>query len=166
MRVNQWTDTAGNVWAVKVNTSLIEACRTQLQVEIVDVPDIFRRIATDVPLLAHVLYLASKNLADERKVSKEEFEDLIAGDIWEGAVKALSNAIVDFFPSSRRQILLGLLEKQDLVTQEGTAIGQRQIQNPKLDEALKTALQKAEADIEERWTKLGASSTSSVDTSV
>lgn len=165
MRQNSWTDIAGRSWPVVVNTALIRACREQLQVELIDVPAIFDRLASDVPLLAGVLWLASKDLAKERKVSLEDFESSLMGDIWEGAADALANAIVDFFPSARRQVLQALREKQKLVITEGTAIGQRQIQNPKLDQAIQAALTKAEKDIEAQWSKFGSDSTNSPDTS-
>lgn len=160
MRANSWNDAAGHPWPIVVNTSLIRVCREQLQVELVDVPAIFDRLASDVPLLAGVLWLASRDLAKERKIEQSDFENLLIGDVWEGAANALADAIVDFFPSSRRNVLRTLREKQKAVIAEGLAIGQRQLANPKLDSALTGALQQAEADIEAQWSKLGSGSTS------
>lgn len=110
--MHSFKDADGREWSVVVRHGTLKKMRETMSLDIFnDVENVCNKLASDVFLLADVLFLVCEKQAIERKFSREEFYDLIFGDTIVDATSAFLGAVTDFFPSARRQILRKMLEK-------------------------------------------------------
>jgi hypothetical protein len=128
--MSEFVDSSGNAWQVRIDVSTIKRVRDKYGIDLSKVMSSqseLTRLADDVVLLVDVLFALVSPQAETRKVSAEDFAHLLAGDTIESATNALMEAIIDFFPQSRRVLLRQLWEKlkaydQQNMTKAKTAI--------------------------------------------
>ena len=72
---------------------------------LLDQNSLIDRMAIDPVLLVDVLYCVCKPQADEAGITDEEFGSAMGGDAIDHATSAFLEALVDFFPKPRREIL-------------------------------------------------------------
>ena len=135
-------DLVGRDWQISITVSRVKAINLATGVNIYDAANgqLFSSLATNPSLLADVLFVACKKQADERGVTDEEFGELLAGDVIDDAVKALTEAIVLFSPSHQRGPLVAIAEKIQQVQAKASAQILAAINSPDIDQAIDRAL--------------------------
>lgn len=106
----KFTDSKGREWLVAIDgAAAVKRVRTLTGIDIWKAADAgldqLRAVLADVVALADVLYAVVRPEADARKVSDEEFAAGLSGDVLEAAATALVEAVIDFFPTARRDQL-------------------------------------------------------------
>jgi hypothetical protein len=107
-----FTDGEGREWVLFLDINLARAIRKNLSFDILNVMDGagLQRLANDVELLVNVIYQLCKKQAQERKVTEEQFGHALVGDVLGDACDELMEAISDFFPKRKREMLQKILE--------------------------------------------------------
>jgi len=85
---------------------------------------LIQRLAGDPVLLVDVIYALCKPQADERNITDEEFGRAMWGDVIDHATTAMLEALADFFPSRRRELLqraIGKVRTMERMTLEAAA---------------------------------------------
>jgi hypothetical protein len=104
--VQQFKDSHGRAWLVQVTVGTVSDVRAALGVDLVDVGgEIFQRLQNDPILLCDVLYLVCKEQADAQAISDVDFGRAMGGDAIDEATDALLEALINFFPRSRRDAI-------------------------------------------------------------
>ena len=100
-------DNKKRAWALAVNTATIKRVKEALGVNLLDAVggQLIDRIANDPALFADVLFVLVKPQAEAAGISDVDFGEALAGDEIESASLAFINAMVDFFPNGRREVL-------------------------------------------------------------
>lgn len=163
-----WTDSSGRRWSTAVNVNVARRVKDQLGVDLLDAFDgkLLGRLADDPVLLVDTLYLVCKPQADERDVDDTGFAELLVGDTIEQAASALVRGIVDFFPQDRGAVLERLWNATTQTRTQATRLATDKLDSPQMEAAMKTALTKAESEIDQRLTELGDTSGSLPESSV
>lgn len=157
----KWTDNSGQDWILSVTVSTAKQVKELAGVDLLNVFDgsLLARLAGDPLTLVEVLYALCSRKADERGLSYEQFADLAVGDALESAVSAIVQAITDFFPSGRREVLRRLWEKVNTADRAAVSLATSKIDSPAVTTAIKQALAEAEAEIDRRLSEFGGGST-------
>lgn len=106
-------DTEGRNWTVVVNVQAVKRVKALLDIDLLEMIEgklLDRFIASPI-LLCDVIYALCKPQADAAGVKDEDFGRAMAGDAIDAATAAFLQAVVDFFPSSRRAVLQKALAK-------------------------------------------------------
>jgi hypothetical protein len=116
-----FTDKNEQKWVVEVNVGVIKKLKN-MGVDILSDGEGIDRLINDPVCLCESLFIICKEQCKDRNLNEEEFYSIIVGDVLGDAALALSNAIVDFFPKARREVLKKSLEKnraiQEVLYQE------------------------------------------------
>ena len=94
-------------WQIVVDVGQIKLVRDLVKVDLYGLfTDEAKRLFSDPPLLVDTLFVLCRAQAEARKMSDEDFGRALSdGDVLEASADALVDAVMDFFPSSRREIL-------------------------------------------------------------
>jgi hypothetical protein len=125
--MKQFKDTQGRDWQVEINIGQIKAVRDALHVDLYALfADEAERLFSDPVRLVDTLYVLCRRQAEDRKMSDVDFGGLFEGDVLEASANALVEAMLDFFPTSRRRILRATVEKsKELAPQLETQVLER-----------------------------------------
>ena len=125
--------TAQRDWVLEVNLPVKKAVKlaTDGKVDLFDVWEgrVQRELA-DPETLVNVLWVMCKDQADAAKVSELDFAKMFRGDVLEHAANALSEAIIDFFPSRQCQTLNKALAKGQQVVNQAFEILNAELDKP------------------------------------
>ena len=114
--MKQFKDNQGCEWVIDVNIGAIKAVRELVKVDLYALfADEAKRLFADPVLLVDTVYVLCREQADQRKLTDIDFGKLFEGDVLEAAANALLEAVVDFFPSSRRTILRATVNKSEQI---------------------------------------------------
>ncbi len=102
----KFKDQCGREWLVVVNVGVIEHARDLAGVNLADLNEL-AELGADPVKLVKALYATCD--PESQGVTPEDFAKAMAGDSLEDAGNALVEAVVDFFPSSRREKIRKLL---------------------------------------------------------
>lgn len=109
-----FVDETGRSWSIRIDVSAIRKVRTKRGVDLAKVmgsQEELQKLLDDPCLWVDVLWDLIEEQAETQGVIPEAFAHALIGDSFEAANNALIEAIIDFFPSSRREILRRLLSK-------------------------------------------------------
>jgi hypothetical protein len=81
--------------------------------------DLISQLSSDPLILGDVLFAICKPQADQQNVDDESFAEGLAGDSIDEACKALVDALVSYFPESRRRLLRKAADKQKMIETRG-----------------------------------------------
>jgi hypothetical protein len=111
--MSRFVDNAQRTWSLDLNVTLLRQIKQDLDVDLYRLDDqsMLMRLASDPFLLAEVLYLVCREQAESQGVSPESFGTGLAGDAIDAASTALLEAIADFFPNPRKQLVRGVIAK-------------------------------------------------------
>jgi hypothetical protein len=140
-------DNAGRSWVVVINVDTIRRVRALVQVDLLKVLDgeLVQKLAGDPVLLCDVLYAVLKPEADAQNISDVDFGRAMAGDAIEHATQAFLDAIADFFPPGKRNVLAKMLGKLRVLETKSTALAEKNLDGVDLDQVLADALSRAGA---------------------
>ena len=141
-------DAKGRDWTVTVDTTTVKPVREALQVDLLDTTGrTLERLADDPSLLVDVLWVLCRDEAKERGVSDVQFGQALVGDSIDAATNALMEAVTDFFPSRKRDVLRRASAMAERVRQKGTELAMSKIENPDLEAKLLATM---EAEMDEK----------------
>ena len=150
-----WTDSSGNSWSCTITVATVKRVQQLTGVNLLEAFEgLLMTLADDPIQLANVLYVVCKPQADERKITDEQFGELLAGDVIESATSAFVQGLIDFFPNQRRQILKQIWAKTQKARQAVTDLAVEKVESPQLDELQTLELQAAGAEFDRLIEKL------------
>jgi hypothetical protein len=79
-----------------------------------------------------VLYAICKPQADKQQITDEAFGEGLAGNSIDDATGALLEALINYFPESRRRLLRKAAEKQKLIETRGISAIEKRLDDPNL----------------------------------
>ena len=121
--MKSFKDSLAREWTIDVNVATARNVRDSLQVDLFSMFEKeAARLLGDPCLVVDVLYVLCKEQCNARKLNDEDFGKAMAGDSFHEATMALMEAVIDFFPSSRRPVLRAMVNKanelQQVVTEK------------------------------------------------
>ena len=119
--MQKFIDRRGRVWIVDIDNTTLRRVKTLTDVRLLDAidGDLITRLSSDPLLLGDVLFAICKPQADQQDVDDEAFAEGLAGDAIDEACKAVVDALVAYFPESRRRLLRKAAEKQKMIETRG-----------------------------------------------
>jgi hypothetical protein len=128
-------DTEGTEWQIALTLGVAKKIKDQAGVDLLDLDggNLFQKLIDDPFTLGDVLYIACQGQAEKRSISAEQFADRLAGDAIAHGTSALLEALVDFFPSSKRPLLTRVLAMAKRVEAEMIRVGTATLDDPKLE---------------------------------
>jgi len=149
VRINQFTDTMGRKWPIKMTVGKVRQVRDRLGVDITDAIDptknVVDQIANDPVLMFDIIYLCVQEKMEQENIEAQSLADAISGDTIEEASVALINAIIDFFPKSKTEVIresLALKEKMIARIKKKSLDSVRSLTEEDLDRAVSELVQK------------------------
>ena len=132
--MQKFIDRAGRVWIVDIDNTTLRRVKTLTGVQLLDAidGDLVTRLSTDPLLLGDVLFAICKPQADQQQIGDEAFGEGLAGNTIDDATGALMEALVAYFPESRRRLLRKAAEKQKLIETRGLAAMEQRLDDPAL----------------------------------
>lgn len=111
--MRQFRDNREQTWDVTLNVSQVRAVRDILGVDLLKIieanSDVFAKL-DDPYTLCDVLYVLCRQQAAERGITDEQFGVGLGGDSLDAGAGALLEALIDFFPSPKRDFLRRILQ--------------------------------------------------------
>ncbi len=143
--MNSFTDADARVWPVQINVATIKRTQKLAGVDLMEsvTGHLLERIAQEPVLLCDVLYCVCKEVADERKVTDEDFGRLLAGDVIDEATKAFMEALVAFFPSRRRLVLEKAIKKLHHLEEMVMTAAEERLDGDLIDRKMEAALRES-----------------------
>lgn len=156
-----WTDSTGQDWVIAVNVSTARRVKELAGIDVLDVFDgaLLARLSVDPVALVDVLYGLCSRKADERGLTYEQFAERTTGDALESAVPTIVQAITDFFPSGRREVLRRLWERVRMADEAAVKLATEKIDSETVTAAIQRTMANAEAEIDRRLSEFGGGST-------
>lgn len=116
-------DTEGRTWTLRITVSTIRRIKDLAGVDFADL-DMFNQggglfeVTSDYLKFGAILYAICKPEADARSVQEEAFLDAISGEVLETATRAFVEAVADFFPPSRGNLIRQTLQAAEKVREQ------------------------------------------------
>ncbi len=132
--MQKFIDRRGRVWIVDIDNTTLRRVKALTDVRLLDAidGDLVTRLSSDPLLLGDVLFAICKPQADQQDVDDEAFAEGLAGDSIDEACKALVDALVAYFPESRRRLLRKAADKQRMIETRGLAAIEKRLDDPNL----------------------------------
>lgn len=107
-----FTDTRGRRWRTDLNVAKVKAVKADAGVDLLDLDSgLPTQLRENPVLLVDALWVVVRDQAEPMGVDDEDFGRGLGGDALDSATTALMQGLIDFFPSSRRPLLLKVLRK-------------------------------------------------------
>ena len=156
--MHKFRDGEGREWCVSLNIAQARKVKEQLDdLNLLDAEQL-QRLAGDPYTAANVLYVLCERQCRERDITDEQFGEALAGDVFEEAVAALLQELVDFFPSRQRGPLKKVLACLDEMKGKAAALAEQKLDGPTIATAMQTVLTQAESQIDGMLAELTAGS--------
>ena len=132
--MQKFIDRRGRVWIVDIDNTTLRRVKALTDVRLLDAidGDLVTRLSSDPLLLGDVLFAICKPQADQQDVDDEAFAEGLAGDSIDEACKALVDALVAYFPESRRRLLRKAADKQKMIEMRGLEAIEKRLDDPNL----------------------------------
>lgn len=132
--MQKFIDRRGRVWIVDIDNTTLRRVKALTDVRLLDAidGDLVTRLSSDPLLLGDVLFAICKPQADQQDVDDEAFAEGLAGDSIDEACKALVDALVAYFPESRRRLLRKAADKQKMIEMRGLDAIEKRLDDPNL----------------------------------
>ncbi len=132
--MQKFIDRRGRVWIVDIDNTTLRRVKALTDVRLLDAidGDLISQLSSDPLILGDVLFAICKPQADQQNVDDESFAEGLAGDSIDEACKALVDALVAYFPESRRRLLRKAADKQKMIETRGLAAIEKRLDDPNL----------------------------------
>lgn len=152
-------DANNREWRLSLDALLIRAVRSQC--DGLDLADLdgkqFAALADDPCVLVDCLWVLCSKQAGDSGLTQEQFAGALAGDAIELATTALVEAIVDFFPQQKRQLVRVRAEKHNKARQFAMAQTLDKLNDPTLEAAMLGAMERrADEEMQSLLTRLNS----------
>jgi len=137
-----FADTAGREWVIDIDVNALRRVRKRLDLKLMDVigGETLDRLADDPVLLVDMLYVLCQEQAERDGVSDEEFGRALRGDVLDAAVGAFLEALTDFCPSRKRDLLRRLIAKGGEAESRILAKAEAMLASGKIDQLVNESL--------------------------
>lgn len=143
-------DKHGKDWVISLDAPLIMAVRRECDLDLASTDgSAYERMADDPILLVNVLWVLCREQAGD--MTDVMFGKLLVGDAIEKATEAMLEAICDFFPLRKRQLLQAVVAKNAKIREIGMEKALARINDPQL---LATLEARMDAEINSMLTRL------------
>lgn len=132
--MQKFIDRRGRVWIVDIDNTTLRRVKALTDVRLLDAidADLISQLSSDPLILGDVLFAICKPQADQQDVGDESFAEGLAGDSIDEACKALVDALVSYFPESRRRLLRKAADKQKMIETRGLEAIEKRLDDPNL----------------------------------
>jgi hypothetical protein len=146
---NTFVDAAGRPWTVELNVAALKRVKQTLDIDLLQVLDgtLLERLANDPCLLCDVLFVVCQPQAQAAGVSDVQFGEALGGDALDLASQAFLEALVDFFPQARRQVLREALIKLRALENRAAGAALQRIQSDLTDRVLEEELARIDREL-------------------
>jgi hypothetical protein len=136
--MQKFVDRAGHIWIVDIDNTTLRRVKNLTGVQLLEAidGDLITRLSSDPLLLGDVLYAICKPQADHQQITDEAFGEGLAGNSIDDATSALLEALINYFPESRRRLLRKAAEKQKLIETRGLSAIEKRLDDPNLVERI------------------------------
>lgn len=102
-----FTDNTGRAWTVPFNVNVKRRVQELTGTDLLEVVEgkLIEKLMSDPETLVNVIYAVCKPEADAAGIKDVDFGAALTGDAIDGATTALMEALVDFFPKARRDMI-------------------------------------------------------------
>lgn len=149
--MRRFTAEDGTQYVVKIDVPTIKRVRAALQIDLLGIltdKELLMRITSDPILLVDVLYVICESQVLAAEKTDEDFGRSLAGDAIDAAVTAFCEALVDFFPTTRRGLLQTTLAGIKRAESRGAEMLRAKLTDDAVDRLATAELAKAEAEID------------------
>lgn len=143
--MRKFTDNKGRDWHIDVFGSTLKDVKDALGVDLSDIRDgsIFERLGNDLLFAGDVAFWLCQPQIKERQIDYREFQSGLSGDALGSAITAIGEAIIDYFPKQKRDILLKAYQRvNEIQTAMNENIGSK-LDDPTLNDAIMASLKQA-----------------------
>lgn len=112
--MSEFVDEAGRKWSLRVDVNALRKVRSKRGIDLAKIigsQEELNKLIDDPCLWVDIIWDLIEQQASTQQVTPQMFGEALAGDAFESASSALLEAIIDFFPAGRREILRRLLAK-------------------------------------------------------
>lgn len=134
----EYTDANRQPWQVEITIPAARRVKQLLGVNILQGTESLRQLSEDPLLFCDVLWLLCEEQAKAKQIDSEQFGAALAGDAFESAITAYMEALANFFPSRRREILQGVQQSNQAL--EEMLAGMTTERIPRLLQTMRAAL--------------------------
>ena len=117
--MRSWKNKDGAEWVIDITIGSVKRVRDLAKIDLlnIDVEDenkktVMQRMASDVELLADVIWCLSAPQAEAKGITQEQFFHAMGGDATDAAIRAFYEELEAFFQSLRRTHLAKALKTQ------------------------------------------------------
>ena len=111
----KFTDSKGRKWVASIDVPTVKELKAELGVDLLELldgkGDVLQRLIDNPVLFVDALYLVCREQCEKAKVTDIEFGRGLVGEGIDNASTAFMVGLANFFPSGRRKIVLGVIEK-------------------------------------------------------
>lgn len=154
MRGRQFKATDGTDHTIRVDIVLADWVLENTEVDLLDAEhaDKLLGLLGDPRLAARVLFFASRRPTNSPDIGQElaSFCETLDGDTIEAGVRALWQAVLDFCPSHRKEVLAAAVARQLEINEAAAREAERLLANPVTAAKIEEAIRRAGAELEER----------------
>lgn len=135
-------DSTGREWVISITVDTVKRVRASCDVDLLGAlgGDVLQRLITDPVLLCDVIYTCCEREANDRGITDVQFGEALAGDVIDHATTALLEALADFFPAGKRQVLQKALQKIGRLQAVALEKASELIDSPDLDARIQSIL--------------------------
>lgn len=149
MDPRKFTDTNGDDWLIRLDVATNKRVRDELGVDLLKFDDtLYGRLLTEPEILVDVLYVVLAPRIADRNLDAVGFAERLAGDVIEDAAVALLEAITDFFPRRRREVLKRALHKSQDFLARSIDHSEALLESPTMAQALEDLLETQTAEMQ------------------
>jgi hypothetical protein len=152
-------DRSGRQWLVQIDAPKLAAVRSECGLTLTDPKD-FEQATTDELKLVDVLWVLCRAQAQQQGVEQTSFCAALVGDVLDDAQKALVDAVLDFFPKSKREAIRATMDVALNYRLKGGQLLQNKLTDPSL---LESMLAKLDQEIDAALRRLSTGSASATD---
>lgn len=149
--MQQFTDGTGQVWTLKADVTSLKRIRDLTDkpkldfTHLLDDQDVIAQATSSAEVFVDMLFIWLQPQADELKVTAEQF-GIRVYDCFDQAFEAVLAELPNFSPPHRRTLVKGVIDKFLAAEQMGTQRVQEVLDSDQMDETIRMAMDKAEAD--------------------
>lgn len=158
-----WIDGLGNEWTTEINVNTIRRVKEIAAVNLMDALDghVLHRLSEDPEAMAKTLWAICKPQADAKNVNDAAFAEGLTGEALEQAGSALIEALIRFFPKSRREVLRRVWEEINNGEASVVQMAMEKLDSETMKATISQIVQNASNQIDQQLTELGRPSTNS-----
>jgi len=155
-------DSEKREWLVRLDAPTIIEVRQQCEIDLAAVDGRpYEKMRDDPILLVDVLYVICREQIKQAGLTDIDFGRSLVGDAIDGATEAMGDAIADFSPRHRREVLRAMVAKAEQIQATASRQAVERLGDPKLTAELEQAMEeRLTQEMEKALTRLRSATNS------